>query len=127
LGGVSYLKKGIIGIVVIVCIAVGAIFYVNNYSEEPVVSAEDANKEALFVTNKIMEGLKDYKVVIVLSYQKSIIVHTSINSSDKSAKKLAKDIEVKISEILKSKELNSVSKIDSYKIYVKSKDEKTLN
>ncbi|MFJ7977930.1 DUF4030 domain-containing protein [Peribacillus sp. NPDC096379] len=121
------MKKGIIGIVVIVCIAVGAIFYVNNYSEEPVVSAEDANKEALFITNKIMEGLKDYKVVIVLSYQKSIIVHTSINSSDKNAKKLAKDIEVKISEILKSKELNSVSKIDSYKIYVKSKDEKTLN
>ncbi|MGE7693707.1 hypothetical protein ACQKNC_06235 [Lysinibacillus sp. NPDC094177] len=65
----------------------------------------------------LMEVFKDYEVVINISAndQKSIIIHTSIKSSDKDAHKLSLKIEETVSKILHSKELNSN---DSYEIKI---------
>ena len=86
-------------------------------------------KEILHLGKTIMEGLKDYDVIgnIGTHYQKSITIHTSIKSSDKDAHKLAMEIEETVNEILHSKELNSVSHIDSYEIKILNVKGKVAN
>ncbi|MFE7064248.1 DUF4030 domain-containing protein [Sutcliffiella sp. NPDC057660] len=131
------MKKSAIGIFIMVCIAVGAILLLTNNSEGQVTLAEDqqvvdpqtANKELSILTMSIMEGLKDYEVVVDIQseYQKSITIQTSINSTDANAKKLTKEIEDRVNEIMKSEELNSLSRIESYEIYVRDKDGENLN
>lgn len=86
-------------------------------------------KEILHLGKTIMEGLKDYDVIgnIGTHYQKSITIHTSIKSSDKDAHKLAMEIEETVNEVLHSKELNSVSHIDSYEIKILNFKGKVVN
>lgn len=81
---------------------------------------EEVNKELLHLTSTLMEGLKSFDVFekINAEYQKSITIHTSIESSDKDAHKLALEIEEIVNEILLSKELNSLSYIDTYDIKI---------
>ena len=81
---------------------------------------KNRNKELLHLTSTLMEGLKVYDVFgnINTNYQKSITIQTSIKGSDKDAHKLAMEIEETVNEILHSKELNSVSHIDSYEIKI---------
>lgn len=76
--------------------------------------------ESHHLAKLLIESLKDYEVVlnININYQKSITIHTSIKSSDKDVHKLTKKIEETVSKILHSKELNSVSYIDSYEIKI---------
>ncbi|MEK5208202.1 hypothetical protein [Psychrobacillus sp. FSL H8-0510] len=86
-------------------------------------------KEILHLGKTIMEGLKGYDVIgnIGTHYQKSITIHTSIKSSDKDAQKLAMEIEETVNEVLHSKELNSVSHIDSYEIKILNVKGKVVN
>ena len=86
-------------------------------------------KEILHLGKTIMEGLKDYEVIgnIDTHYQKSITIHTSLKGSDKDAHKLAMEIEETVNEILHSKELNSVSHIDSYEIKILNVKGKVVN
>lgn len=86
-------------------------------------------KEILHLGKTIMEGLKDYDIIgnIGTHYQKSITIHTSIKSSDKDAHKLAMEIEETVNEVLHSKELNSVSNIDSYEIKILNVKGNVLN
>ncbi|MEK3979001.1 hypothetical protein MKY37_07850 [Psychrobacillus sp. FSL K6-2836] len=81
---------------------------------------EEVNKELLHLTSTLMKGLKSFDVFekINAEYQKSITIHTSIESSDKDAHKLALEIEEIVNEILLSKELNSLSYIDTYDIKI---------
>ena len=80
-----------------------------------------------------MEGLKDYDVFGNINteyqneYQKSITIQTTIIGSDKDAHKLAMEIEETVNEILHSKELNSVSNIDSYEIKILNAKGKVVN
>ncbi len=86
-------------------------------------------KEILHLGKTITEGLKDYNVIgnIGTHYQKFITIHTSIKGSDKDAHKLAMEIEETVNEILQSKELNSVSHIDSYEIKIFNVKGKVVN
>ena len=95
------------------------------YTEEN----ENINKELLHLTSTLMEGLKNYDVIgnINTDYQKSITIQTSIKGSDKDAHKLAMEIEETVNEILHSKELNSVSHIDSYEIKILNTNGKEVN
>ncbi|WP_270182306.1 hypothetical protein [Alkalihalobacillus sp. CinArs1] len=85
-----------------------------------VVDQESISREMALIMNEVMEGLKDNDVVgdIHTDYQKSVTIQTSIRSSDKNADALKSDIEETVNEILKSEELKSVSKVDSYKVIV---------
>ncbi|WP_377891842.1 hypothetical protein [Alkalihalobacillus sp. R86527] len=122
------MKKSIIGLGVIVCLAVCAYFVFTYNSEEKValpdstqvVDHESINREMSLITMEVMEGLKGNDVVgdITTDYQKSVTIQTSIKSSDKNADALKSDIEETVNEILKSEELKSVSKVDSYKVIV---------
>jgi len=86
-------------------------------------------KELPHLTKTLMEGLKDYDVIgnIATEYQKSITIQTSIKGSDKDAHQLAMEIEETVNEILHSKELNSVSHIDSYEIKILNAKGKVVN
>jgi DNA polymerase/3'-5' exonuclease PolX len=86
-------------------------------------------KELLHLGKTLMEGLKGYGVIgdIGLLYQKSITIQTSFKASDKDAHKLAIEIEETVNEILHSKELNSVSRIDSYEIIILNTNGKVVN
>ena len=90
---------------------------------------EIRNKELSHLTSTLMQGLKDYDVVgnIGTHYQKSITIHTSIKGSVKNAQELAMEIEETVNEILQSKELNSVSRIDSYEIKILNTNGKVVN
>ncbi|TQR19400.1 DUF4030 domain-containing protein [Psychrobacillus vulpis] len=82
---------------------------------------KNINKELLLLTKTLMEGLKeDYEVIENINTDSltSITIHTSIKGLDKDAHKLAMEIEETVNEILHSKELNSVSHIDSYEIRI---------
>lgn len=81
---------------------------------------ENINKELVHLTSTLMEGLKDYDAFgnINAEYQKSITIHTSIKGSDKDEHKLAMEMEERVNEILHSKELKSLSHIDSYEIKI---------
>ncbi|MBE3102966.1 MAG: DUF4030 domain-containing protein [Bacilli bacterium] len=128
------MKKSLIGIVIVICVVIGASWFVNNSSDKTVVTTvnpdtEKINRELVFLMQSLQDGLKDNKefVYVRTEYQKAITIETAINSSDKNAKELAKGIEKSVNEILKSKELNSVSKIESYKIIVENSDGQTVN
>lgn len=90
---------------------------------------EIRNKELSHLTSTLIQGLKDYDVVgnIGTHYQKSITIHTSIKGSVKNAQELAMEIEETVNEILQSKELNSVSRIDSYEIKILNTNGKVVN
>lgn len=81
---------------------------------------KNINKELLHLTSTLMTGLKVYDVIgnINTDFQKSITVQTSIKGLNKDALKLAIEIEETVNKILHSKELNSVSHIDSYEIFI---------
>lgn len=80
----------------------------------------------------ITEGLlskKEFKVTGV-SYQSkplSIIIKTSILSSDPTAKTLGTEIESMIVDFLTSEEISSILENESYEIIVNSKDNKKIN
>ncbi|MDQ0481778.1 hypothetical protein [Guptibacillus hwajinpoensis] len=126
------MKKTIIGLVIIVCITIGAYFVFNYNSEEKttlheseqIVDVYNVSREIALLTNEVKKGLKDIDVVggIHIDYQESVTIQTSIKSSDKDAEALKRDIEKTVKEILNSEELKSVSKVDSYKIFVSNKD-----
>ena len=88
----------------------------------PIVTedVEKIHKELLHLTSTLMAGLKKYDVIgdIEIDYQKSIIFQTSMNGLDKDTHKLAREIEETVNDILHSKELVSVSHIDSYEIKI---------
>ncbi|MFJ8261006.1 hypothetical protein ACIQ4I_03460 [Rummeliibacillus sp. NPDC094406] len=91
---------------------------------------KNKHKELLLLTNTLAENLKeDYEVIgnINTAFQESITIHTSIKDSNKDAHKLAIEIEETINKILHSKELNSVSHIDSYKIKILNAKGKVVN
>ncbi|MGB5946226.1 hypothetical protein [Paenisporosarcina sp.] len=90
---------------------------------------EIRNKELSHLTSTLIQGLKDYDVVgnIGTHYQESITIHTSIKGSVKNAQELAMEIEETVNEILQSKELNSVSRIDSYEIKILNTNGKVVN
>ncbi|MBK3494117.1 hypothetical protein JFL43_04440 [Viridibacillus sp. YIM B01967] len=131
----SKFKKRIIGIVLVVCVVIGALIFVNNpfektnYQSTEVVNNEAINSELSTLTLNILKGLSDSKAVLTIKtdYQKSITIETSIKNSDKNAKKLAIDIEDSVKEILESEELNSITKIESYKIFVMDSDGKAID
>ncbi|WP_419962267.1 hypothetical protein [Psychrobacillus sp. BM2] len=85
---------------------------------------EKINKELSHIALSLMEGLKHNDVFgnINTEYQnenqKSITIQTSLKGSDKDAHKLVLEIEKTVNEILHSKELNSLSNIDSYEIKI---------
>ena len=81
---------------------------------------EKIHKELLHLTSTLMAGLKNYDVIgdVEIEYQKSITIQTSMNGLDKDTHKLAREIEETVNEILHSKELISVSHIDSYEIKI---------
>jgi len=87
------------------------------------------HKELQHLSKNLMEGLKGYEVIVNIgtNYQKSITIHTLIKGSDKDAHKLAMEIEETVNEILHSKELNSVSNIDSYEIKILNTKGKVVN
>lgn len=91
--------------------------------------AKNEHKELSHLISPLMEGLKVYDVIgdINTEYQKSINIQTSIKGSDKDAHKLAMEIEETVNEILHSKELNSVSHIDSYEIKILNAKGKVVN
>ena len=88
----------------------------------PIVTedVEKIHKELLHLTSTLMAGLKNYDVIgdVEIEYQKSITIQTSMNGLDKDTHKLAREIEETVNEILHSKELISVSHIDSYEIKI---------
>ncbi|MCM3358769.1 DUF4030 domain-containing protein [Psychrobacillus sp. MER TA 171] len=94
---------------------------------------ENINKELSHIASSLMEGLKHNDVFGNINteyqneYEKSITIQTSIKGSDKDAHKLAMEIEETVNEILHSKELNSVSNIDSYKIIILNAKGKVVN
>ena len=92
-------------------------------------NTQNINKELVHLTSALMEGLKDYDEIgnINTNYQKSIIIQTSIKGSENDAHRLAKEIEETVNAILHSKELNSVSHIDSYEITILNSDGKVVN
>ena len=86
-------------------------------------TSEIFNKELQLVLQILMNGLKDYKEIKYLStksesQQSVITIHTSIKGSDKNTHKIVMEIEQKVNDILNSKELNSLSNIDSYSIKI---------
>ena len=130
------MKKTIIGIVVIICIVMGSIKVLNN-SKEPIVLSQNEEitdvsadlKENTFLVKSIFEGLKGYEGIenVQANYQESLTIQTSIDSSDTNSENTAKDIHKRVKEILKSKELESISEIDSYEVYVRDKDGKIID
>jgi uncharacterized protein with GYD domain len=56
-----------------------------------------------------------------------IIVKTTIDSSDRDAKEIAKKIETNVEEFLNTEEIKKVMKNEPYKIIVRSSDQKKLN
>ncbi|WP_397538851.1 hypothetical protein [Rummeliibacillus pycnus] len=91
---------------------------------------KNKHKELILLTNTLAENLKeDYKVIgnINTAFQGSITIHTSIKNSNKDAHKLAIEIEETVNKILHSKELNSVSHIDSYEIKILNAKGKVVN
>ena len=97
------------------------------------VETENINKELSHIALSLMEGLKhnDLFENINTEYQnefeKSITIQTSIKGSDKDAHELAMEIDETVNEILHSRELNSVSNIDSYKIIILNINGKVVN
>ncbi|TDL76136.1 DUF4030 domain-containing protein [Peribacillus frigoritolerans] len=80
----------------------------------------------------IAEGLlskKEFKVTGVSYKSKplSIMIKTSILSSDPTAKSLGTEIESMIVDFLTSEEISSILKNESYEIIVNSKDNKKIN
>jgi hypothetical protein len=105
--------------------------YEERIKELPKTSVDTVkiNKEMSVILENIGEGLKNYDVVgdIQLDYQELIVIQTSIDGLDKSDKEIAKEIEEKVKNVLKSEKLSSVSQIESYKIYIENKDGEKLN
>ncbi|SFP97361.1 Protein of unknown function [Psychrobacillus psychrotolerans] len=97
------------------------------------VETENINKELSHIALSLMEGLKHNDLFENINteyqneYEKSITIQTSIKGSDKDAHELAMEIEAKVNEILHSKELNSISNIDSYEIKILNAKGKKVN
>lgn len=88
------------------------------------------NDELLLLTKTLNEGLKADSDVfrnITTSSQKSITIYTSIKGTGKDAQNLAIKMEETVNKILHSKELKSVSQIDSYEIKILNTNGKVVN
>ncbi|WP_431026697.1 hypothetical protein [Lysinibacillus sp. LZ02] len=87
------------------------------------------NKELHHLTATLMEGLKVYDIFenITIENQSTIIIQTSINSSDLEAQQLAMEVERTVHDILHSKELNSLSNTISYEIKILNAKGKVIN
>lgn len=93
------------------------------------IDAKAAQIETMSIGQAVQEELSNYEGIgdIIVDFQQSVTIQTSIDSSDPNAESLAKDIAKKVEDLLKSQKLKSVSKVDSYKVIVQSEDEKKLN
>jgi uncharacterized protein YpmB len=134
---VFVLKKGLVGIGIVVLVGiivgVGLLF---NKSEEPVATAQSeeldmkkVNEELSTLTMNVMQSLNgNYEGIgdIQSEYQKSLTIQTSLDSGDSNSKQIAMDIQKSVEEVLDSEELDFIS-TDSYKIYVESKDGDIIN
>ncbi|MFD2217169.1 hypothetical protein [Metabacillus endolithicus] len=133
----SYLKKiTFVGLgVVLVCIIVFSFSLIKTSAEKDLVFSPEGKEnektdsqivvsEITTITEEVSEGLKAFEGIgdIQTDYQKSLTVRTSLDSTKSETEIIAKEIKIKIEKIINSKELDSISKIDSYKIYVKDKD-----
>ncbi|MCM3164537.1 hypothetical protein [Metabacillus litoralis] len=87
-----------------------------------------ALKELTSITDKVIEVLKSYEGIgdIETDYQSSLTIQTSLDSINAETQNIAREIQDKVEKVLNSKELESISKIDSYKIYVTNKDGKVI-
>lgn len=88
------------------------------------------NDELLLLTKTLNEGLKADSDVfrnITTGSQKSITIYTSIKGTGKDAQNLAIKMEETVNKILHSKELKSVSQIDSYEIKILNTNGKVVN
>ncbi|MFD1738853.1 hypothetical protein ACFSCX_20270 [Bacillus salitolerans] len=93
------------------------------------IKIENKNKELSLLTHTLMVGLKQFDVIgdIGTEYQKNITIQTSLKGNGEKAQKSALEIEEKVNQLLTSKELSSVSKIESYKIRILNTDGKAIN
>ncbi|GAE37419.1 hypothetical protein [Halalkalibacter akibai] len=84
------------------------------------VDMAGVNQEMFTLTSTIIEGLNDFDGIgdIQIDFHEKITVQTSLESSDASSIDQAIEIQKTVENILKSKELESISNIDSYQIYL---------
>ena len=84
------------------------------------VDMAGVNQEMFTLTSTIIEGLNDFDGIgdIQIDFHEKITVQTSFESSDASAIDQAIEIQKTVENILKSKELESISNIDSYQVYL---------
>ena len=86
--------------------------------------------EILTTVGEDLMGKKEYKVT-GLAYsvhpEPELIFKTSIRSDDSNAKEMVENLELVIEEFLKSEELISLVKNDSYTITIRSQDGKKIN
>lgn len=84
------------------------------------------------ITSLLAEGLmskKEFKVTGVGYKSKplTLIIQTSVRSSDSKAKELGKKLDQMIVDFLNSKEISAIVKNEPYVIIIKSKDDKKIN
>lgn len=89
----------------------------------------ETSKADTLLIETLAKGLKDYEVFenIVIEVQSYISVYTSIKGSNKDARKLALEIKEKVTEMLFSKELDSMADINSYEIVVLNASGEVIN
>lgn len=103
---------------------------VTEYKEVALNNHATAATELEILAKQIMQGLKEFDTIgdIETDYQKSITIQTTLDSSNKNTKRRATEIQEKVIEkILESKELEEVTRIESYKIYIKNKEDEIIN
>lgn len=89
------------------------------------VSIEDLgmaviNQEMFTLTSTIIDGLNNFDDIgdIQIDFHERITVQTSLASSDTNSNDKAIEIQRIVEDILKSKELDSISNIQSYQVQV---------
>jgi hypothetical protein len=102
---------------------------VTEYKEAALNNHATATTERHILAKQIMQGLKEFDTIgdIETDYQKSITIQTILDSSNKNTKRRATEIQEKVEKILESKELEEVTRIESYKIYIKNKEGEIIN
>jgi flagellar basal body-associated protein FliL len=133
------LKKSLITIGIVV-IVIGGVIGISTFvsdSEEiaalaqsEVIDVQKASQELSAITMNVMKSLNEnYDGIgdILSEYQKSLTIKTSLDGTEASSKEIALEIQKSVNNVLKSEELDFVSEIDSYKIFIESKDGDIIN
>ncbi|KHF39384.1 hypothetical protein [Halalkalibacter okhensis] len=128
------MKKGLIasGIVAIMIVGgIGITTFVSDSDDTTAVAQSEefdmqkVNQELSAITMNVMESLNEnYDGIgdILSEYQKSLTIKTSLDATEESSKEIALEIHKVVKDVLESGELDFVSNIDSYEIFVESKD-----